>query len=94
MEARMIALLLAAALTVTPGAEPAARETPNAYVLPAHCRDIQRRVKDHQRDVFRRLGQEPRANLEYAVLRSIAGCPVPAPMGYHPPAPPTEKPAK
>jgi hypothetical protein len=90
----MIALLLAAALTGAPGAVPAARETPNAYVLPEHCRDIQRRVRDHQRDVFRKLGQEPRARAEYAVLRSVAGCPVPAPMGYHPPATPSEKSVK
>lgn len=34
----------------------------------------------------RKLGELPDAKHEYAVLRTIGGCMVPAPIGYHPAA--------
>jgi hypothetical protein len=63
--------------------------TPNLYPQPApDCRDVARRVAYRQRIYFEKLGRLPPANLEYAVLRQIDGCTVPAPVGYHPPAAP------
>ena len=67
---------------------PAANETPNLYRGVAGCGDTQRRVSAHQRETLRKLGRLPMAGKEYAVNRQVGGCPVPAPMGYHPPAQP------
>lgn len=78
----LAALTLAAAITGAP--TPAATETPNLYRQPEGCGPVVRRVKERQREAFRQLGRLPRAHAEYAVARSVDGCMVPAPMGYHP----------
>jgi hypothetical protein len=89
----MILAALAAAAVVQialpPGLlRPAPTErTPNLYPAPAAgCADIQRRVFEDQKEQFRKLGRLPPGHLEYAVLRTVQGCPVPAPVGYHPPS--------
>jgi hypothetical protein len=90
----MIAALTLA--TVLTGATPApavepipprTERTPNLYRPPGpDCRDIERRVVEDQQEQLRKLGRLPRAYAEYAVLRQMQGCPVAAPVGYHPPA--------
>ena len=87
----MLALLLAAAVTQ---AEPAARETPNLYRPdPATCRALRRHVEERSRPdpaglpVYtgrapRKLGELPPAAAQYAVLRRIGPCTMPAPVGY------------
>jgi hypothetical protein len=82
----LAALTVAAALT---GATPAVDilPTPNLYRQPAGCADIQRRVlEDQQEKPSFKLARQPPGHLEYAVLRTVGGCPVPAPVGYHPPS--------
>lgn len=91
----MIALLIAAQLaaqvpaTAVPLLGPVALRGDAAQ----GCLAIQQQVIANQREGFRKLGRLPPAALEYAVMRRINGCGVPAPMGYHPPAPP-ETPAQ
>ena len=75
---------LALAATITGGPAPAATETPNLYWRPERCGPVVRRVEERQREAFRQLGRLPRAYAEYAVARSVDGCVVPAPIGYHP----------
>jgi hypothetical protein len=66
---------------------PVAERTPNLYRPPGpECADIQRRVRQDQRLAFEKLGKLPPGHAEYAVLRQVQGCAVPAPVGYHPPA--------
>jgi hypothetical protein len=80
----LVALAAAAVATASP---PKTERTPNLYRPPgADCRDVIRRVSEDQKEAFRRLGTLPDAARQYAVLRQLDGCPVPAPMGYHPPA--------
>jgi len=82
----MILAALAAA-AVAGASPPAIERTPNLYRPPSpDCWDIERRVVEDQREQLRKLGRLPRAYAEYAVLRQMQGCPVPAPIGYHPPA--------
>ena len=87
----MLALLLAATVS---SATPAAQETPNLFHEPASCRALQRHVLERARPqgvgapVFdgrgpRKLGELPPAKAEYAVMRKMGGCMVPAPVGYH-----------
>lgn len=90
----MIALLLAAqvaAAALPPrievyraGPGPVATETPNIAQMANGCTDIRRRVAQRQALAFRKLGELPPARAEYAVMRMVEGCPVPAPVGYHP----------
>ena len=81
-------MILAALAAVTvAGAQPPVTEgTPNLYRPVADCADIRRKVSADQQEAFKKLGRLPPASLEYAVNRSVRGCPVPAPVGYHPPA--------
>ena len=81
----MILAALAAAGTVT-ALPPRTERTPNLYRPVAGCADIERRVSNDQQEAFRKLGRLPNAAKQYAVLRQMDGCPVSAPMGYHPPA--------
>jgi hypothetical protein len=83
----MILPILAAAV-VAGGPLPPTERTPSLYRGPDGCGEIQRRVATHQRETLRKLGRLPNAIAEYAVLRQVEGCPVPAPVGYHPPAAP------
>lgn len=91
----LTALTLAATLTGAAPAPPAgfvhpppmAERTPNLYRPPGPgCADVERRVSEDQQEHFRKLGRLPRGYAEYAVMRQLDGCPVAAPMGYHPPA--------
>jgi hypothetical protein len=78
-----LALAVAAAATNLP---PKTERTPNLYRPVAGCEDIQRRVSEDQQETLKKLGRLPNAIAQYAVLRQMDGCPVPAPVGYHPPA--------
>lgn len=89
----MIALLIAAqvALLPAPGMAPLApnapsQRTPNLYQPKPGCDVIARLVAEQEREEARKLGRLPNAGKEYAVMRQVEGCMVPAPMGYHPPA--------
>lgn len=87
----MIALLLAASLAQV---QPTARETPNLHRQePAACKALRRHVLEGARPgpsgepiydgrAIRRLGDLPPAAREYAVLRKLGGCTLPAPVGY------------
>ena len=81
----LAALTIAAAVT---GLSPpvAIERTPNLYHPVAGCGDIQRRVSNDQQETLRKLGRLPNGVAQYAVARSVEGCPVAAPVGYHPPA--------
>lgn len=65
-----------------PGAvtTPAAAETPNLYRQPARCGALHERVVQSRRAAM----QGRMSGKHYAVLRRVDGCPVAAPMGYHP----------
>ena len=63
---------------------PAASETLNVYTPRPYCGDLQQRVVARQREELKKLGRLPNAGRQYAVLRQVEGCPIPAPMGYHP----------
>lgn len=82
----MIALVLAAgvALSLPPDPPPAQW---GVLQRNGQCESIRQKVSADQEAYFRKLGRLPPAIGEYAVLRSINGCAVPAPIGYHPPAP-------
>jgi hypothetical protein len=83
----ILAALATAAAVQVAMPPPRAERTPNLYPQPAAgCADIQRRVLEDQKEQFQKLGRLPPGHLEYAVLRTVEGCPVPAPVGYHPPS--------
>jgi hypothetical protein len=65
---------------------PTIERTPNLYHPVPGCADIQRRVSEDQQESLKKLGRLPDGVAQYAVLRQMQGCPVPAPVGYHPPA--------
>ena len=66
---------------------PEIARTPNLYKpAPTACRDIERRVREDQREPSLKLGRLPNAVAMYAVERKIGPCPVPTPVGYHPPS--------
>jgi hypothetical protein len=69
-----------------PGLDGFGAEKENIYRPAVGCEDIQRRIAEHQRETLKKLDRLPPAYREYAVLRQLGGCPVPAPVGYHPPA--------
>lgn len=75
----MLAVFAAAAVAAAQGPPPTER-MPNLYRPPAHCGEL------HDQVVRRiRTAQRGRPMIaQYAVLRSIDGCAVPAPVGYHP----------
>ena len=77
----MIVAILAAAGVITE--PPVIERTPNLYRERAGCRELQFRTAQHQAETFRQLGRLPNAAKQYAVLRQVDGCVVPAPMGYH-----------
>jgi hypothetical protein len=77
----LMALVLAAAVGQP---TPSATETPNIYRTPPNCGAIAQQVRERQRESPRKLGRLPGGHLHYAVVRQVDGCPVPAPMGYHP----------
>jgi hypothetical protein len=82
----MILPALAAATAAL--ALPPTERTPNIYRPVAGCADIERKVSKDQQETFRKLGRLPNGVAQYAVARTVGGCPVAAPVGYHPPASP------
>ena len=87
----IVALALAAGIVgATPEVAirpPVAERTPNLYRGPGpECAPIERKVLEDQKEQFRKLGRLPNGFAQYAVLRQVDGCTVPAPIGYHPPA--------
>ena len=83
-------MLFAVAALATPlviSTPPKIAPMPNLFQpSPAVCGDIQRRVREDQKETLRRLGSLPNAGATYAVERKIGPCGVPTPMGYHPPS--------
>jgi len=78
-------ILAAIAAATVASALPPTERTPNLYRPPSRdCRDVVRRVSEDQVETLKKLGRLPNAIAQYAVLREMEGCPVPAPMGYHP----------
>jgi hypothetical protein len=88
----MLALFAAAAVAAAPHSPPPTERTPNFYRPPAHCGEIHDEVVRRIRTA--RKGRPMIA--QYAVLRSIDGCGVPAPVGYRPDylAPPKAEPQR
>jgi hypothetical protein len=82
----MIALVLAAGLAASDPADllggPHAcnRGMLHASADPA----LLMRPQDWRAARPRKLGELPRAKVEYAVMRRVDGCMVPAPVGFHP----------
>jgi hypothetical protein len=74
----LTAISLAAAVAAA-APPPTAERMPNLYRPPARCGalhdDVVRRVRTSLKD---------RPGFDYAVMRSVGGCGVPAPAGYHP----------
>jgi hypothetical protein len=63
---------------------PPVARTPNVYKEPGGCQDIHREVIERQREELKKLGRLPSGAAQYAVERSVGGCGVPTPVGYHP----------
>ncbi len=63
---------------------PPIARTPNIYKEPGGCQDIHREVVERQREELKKLGRLPNGARQYAVERSVGGCGVPTPVGYHP----------
>jgi hypothetical protein len=96
----MLALLLAAQIAgATPApasvpevipvppapAAPHSRRLVPGTAAPYDCNQLGRQIAFRGRGgEYRRLDQLPMGGLQYAVVRMIRGCPVPAPVGYHP----------
>jgi hypothetical protein len=76
----MILAILAAATTAATVPPPTAERTPNLYHQPSYCRSVVEQEVARQNTAFH--GYRPAA--EYAVMRTIDGCGVPTPVGYHP----------
>jgi hypothetical protein len=80
----MILAALAAGIILgplpAPGAVVSELPTPNLYRQPSYCRAVVEREVARQQAAFR--GRQPAA--QYALLRSLDGCDVPTPVGYHP----------
>jgi hypothetical protein len=77
----MIAFLFAAVLSSAAAGRQVLLENP---ANPDRCREVAQKVGETQRETFHKLGELPPAHGEYAVMRKVDGCMVPAPMGYHP----------
>ncbi len=78
---------------VAPSQLPPTLNTPNLYRdyrglnlfrKPVACGDIHRDVVEHQKEQLRKLGRLPNGAAQYAVERTVGGCGVPTPVGYHP----------
>jgi hypothetical protein len=57
---------------------------PNLYRPDSNCGDLHRQVVERQKEELKKLNQLPNGAVQYAVMRSVGGCGVPAPVGYHP----------
>jgi hypothetical protein len=73
----MIGLILVAALS---GSPPTVEPMPNLFRPPSRCGPLHDEVARRIRTST--AGRS--AILQYAVLRTVDGCGVPAPVGYHP----------
>jgi hypothetical protein len=81
----MIALALAAAAFMAPAHGPFPPRACNPGMLHTSADPaLLMRPQDWNTARPRKLGDLPDAKHEYAVLRMIDGCMVPAPIGYHP----------
>jgi hypothetical protein len=81
----MIALALAAGLVGPGHFLPLPPRACNAGMLHASADPaLLMRPQDWSAARPRKLGELPDASHEYAVLRLVGGCMVPAPIGYHP----------
>lgn len=58
--------------------------TPNLYRPDRNCGDVHRQVVERQKEELKKLGQLPNGAVQYAVMRTVGGCGVAAPVGYHP----------
>ncbi|HEY8573714.1 hypothetical protein [Phenylobacterium sp.] len=89
----MIALLLAAQVAAAQPTLPAhtatirvlprtftAPDPRNPFAVPEWCKSRVQRTARNVRSAPEKLGDLPRANLEYAVDRRVSGCPVPTPV--------------
>jgi hypothetical protein len=76
----MILVALAAATAAAISPPPIAERTPNLYHQPSYCRSVVEQEVARQNTAFHGL----RPAVEYAVVRTIDGCGVPTPVGYHP----------
>ena len=72
----LTALILAAGVTTAP--PPHAERMPNFYNPPARCGELHEQVVRHVRTATG--GHHPLR--QYAVMRQVDGCMVPAPLGY------------
>jgi len=71
----MLSLLAVVAIASAP---PLPTAAVTCHARPIQAYDLARPVRP------KTLAEMPPARAEYAVMRSIAGCMVPAPVGYHP----------
>ncbi|HEY0437876.1 MAG TPA: hypothetical protein VGC92_14640 [Phenylobacterium sp.] len=86
LAALTLASTLAVATPAVAAVPPIAERTPNLYRAPGPgCAQVASKVRQDQQEQFRQLGKLPMGHTEYAVLRQVGGCAVPAPVGYHPP---------
>ncbi len=76
----ILVALAAAAAALPPGSQTMTLPMPNLYHQPSYCRQVVQQEIERQTVAFH--GQRPA--VEYAVVRMIAGCGVPTPVGYHP----------
>jgi hypothetical protein len=65
-------------------APPLIERMPNFYSPETNCSDLHRQVVERQKEELKKLGQLPDGAVQYAVARTVGGCGVPAPVGYHP----------
>jgi hypothetical protein len=84
----MIALVLAAGITAfsSPLNVQAAAICSRIMAQTSYEPALLMRPQDWAAARPRKLGDLPDAQHEYAVLRTVGGCMVPAPIGYHPAA--------
>lgn len=75
----LAALVLAAAASAAPAPAQTAAPMPNLYNPPARCSELRDQIV--RRQLAAMGGRRPAA--QYAVLRQVDGCGVPAPVGYH-----------
>ena len=79
----MIAFLVAAGLSAGLSAKPVLIEASPLITTPAACREKMELARDEAPLKPRRLGELPVATAEYAVMRKVEGCMVPAPMSLN-----------
>jgi hypothetical protein len=80
----MLLTALSLATTLVIASPPRAEAPmPNLYRQPGYCRQVVEREVARQEVALKSRG-DLRSGLQYAVFRSLDGCAVPIPVGYHP----------